>query len=421
MIRILIGGLLFAASAAEAAPVRLGEVRAHALAARPELRGQAARVAAAEARVREADAADGPRLEATVDGSVSPGSKLVSIGEGNDEVFVSGSPAFGQDGAFVPRLRYGAMLGLDWALFDFGRSEAATRAAEAESEARRAELASTRADLVRAVDGAYLQWLGAFARWRSASVQQAYLRSELEEGRRQVEDGLLAPSDLHVAEAELVRAELRLAYAEETLQRARHAVADASGMALEADAEPDLGLLELGAPPEREAASVSSTEVGQARLRAARASAEAKGADGRPVLAVSAKAGLRGQEGEFFPVYQGQVGLRIPIWDGGLRSAREEGARADALALEARLQALEADERRSTRDRALALRSARKRVELAERYLQIAELRRQDVRARREEGEAASDAERSARAELDRAEAELLTARLDRAAAALGL
>jgi outer membrane protein TolC len=406
--------------------VRLSELRAQALKDRPELAAEDARVAQAAARVDEAGAARRPEIAGTVETSVAPGGQLVELPAsvtGDGPLLVQGSPTLDQGGAaFEPQVRYAGVVGVDWNVHDFGRTEAAERAARAEARAREADRALTRRRLLSAVDATYLEWLAAERRAHAEAETVVRRRAALEDAKGRVEAGALPPSALLPLKSELAAAELSAAYAKDAELRALRAVGRAAGAPLPEDARPDPSLLELGANPlEAQPREAPEAAALQARVEAAEATAELHDRAGRPQLTASAQVGVRGQLEDFFPVYRGAIGLRLPLWDGGEAAAKAARARAEKRALMAeRARQIEA-RAEETRAARLALRQARRRVELAAAFLSSAEAQLADAEDRRA-SDAATDAEVTrARAQAARAAGQLLTAKVDRAAAALRL
>ena len=158
-----------------------------------------------------------------------------------------------------------------------------------------------------------------------------------------------------------------------------------------------------------------------ARADAARATARLHAKRYAPQLFASASAGLRGQFDTLFPFYAGIVGMEFPMYDGGEGHARAQAARADARALELRRSQRRAEQQRTNRRQQLRLTQARQRVELAEALVAAAEARLTDASQRFEESAATPGELTQARGQRGQAAAQLLTAKLDRARAALSL
>ena len=438
--------------------ITLEQLRARALKHRPELALQEARVAGAKAGVGVAQAPQQPKIAGRVEATASPGSELVTVQEvgTNEEFVVAGSKALG-DGieAFEPQLRYSAQVGLDWNIWDFGRTDAATQAARAELRARQAEAALTRQSLITAVDEVYLEWLGAYERAKLESNTVERLAQRTRDLFARANAGGLAPSAVLPVRADLAAARLRESYADGAVSLAQLAVEEATGQPLPSGAAPDPRLLNYGAVRSSAApattTSTSSTPATQqtaatgvagllpndfgdpldpdeaqdkvlaARADAARAQLRLHDKRFMPQLRASGSAGLRGQFGTVFPFYAAGLGLEIPISDGGDGAARADSARADLRALELRRQQNAVERQRKMTRQQLQLTQARRRVELAEALLQAAEARLVDALERYDESAATPSEVGQAQAQRSQAAAQLLTAKLDRARAALAV
>ena len=434
--------LLLLAMAPDNGVVTLQQLRARALGARPELSLHDARLAQASAKIDEAKAAQRPQVAGRLEALASPGSELIRVEnlEGvdrsdptdrGDEFIVGGSKTI-SDGseAFEPQARYSAQVGVEWTVWDFGRSAAAIGAARAERRAREAEAAQTRDALVRAVDEVYLEWLGAVERAKfEAGAVRRYLerRTDLKE---RAAAGTLAPSAVLPLNADVASARLRESYADSAVRLARLAVEEAIGGALAPNATPDPHLLTMGAPTATAAADRSAGSAGSddpadralgARVQAARQLAELHDKRYLPQLKAAVSAGIRGQSLTVFPFYAATIGLDFPLYDGGSGSARAEAARADARALMS-----QREQRRSKRDRArtrqeIRLEQAQHRVALAERLVAATRAHLKDVLQRYADAAANSSELTQAHAAEAQSESQLLTAKLDRARAALAL
>ncbi len=416
--------LLFVASGQEV--FSLGAARAAALDRRPELTAASARVESAAASAERAEAASRPKVAGTLELSAAPGGLLVELPAGEllgieNPLLVQGSPTLDQgSAAFAPQLRYAGLVGVEWMLLDFGRAEAAVRAARAERRAREAEVAATSVGLVRAVDGAYLEWLAATERVaHEAEAQRAVVARKAAVVMR-IEEGALAPSARWALETEVASHELRLAHATHAAENAALALSEAVG-GLPAGAAPDRALLELGAERSLQEPEDPALDALGARIDALSATVDLEERAGLPALGIDLQVGLRGQELSLFPVYRGALSLKLPIWDGGERDAEVERARAERRALAA--EQARAEDQRTRRQEALRLRlrHARDRVVLASRLVEAARGRLEDAEQRLDQDAATEDEVARARAEWIRAEGELLAARVDRAAASLEL
>lgn len=438
--------------------ITLAELRAQAMNQRHEVSIENTRLAQAKAQESIAAAGRMPTIAATVDTSLSPGGQLIELSpelSGLDgPVVVQGSPTIDRGAAaFEPSFRYGGLIGVDWKVHDFGRTNALVRSARAETRAREKEAALTRRGLVAEVDAAYLAWLGASERERFEREALDRLRARRRDLEARVQLGALAPSMLLTVDAELASAELRVAYAEDDVERVQASVEAAIGGPLAAGAQPDPGLLEIEAPTLQRASSDSSASSGsssiakrddleassilvaantgstadlagdilRARLDAMDANVDAYTKSWRPVLRVSAQVGLRGQSDHLFPVYQGSVGLSFPLWDGHQSGSRLLLAQAQRGEISARI-AQHADERRKAlKQTHQAIDRSTRRLDLARAFVDRANARLVDAEQRQLEGTASDQDVTSAREQKARASVEVLTAQLDRASAILSL
>ena len=410
---------------AQAQVVTLQQLRAKALESRPELAVQDARLAGAQAKVEGTLAAQRPRVSGRVEATASPGSELVTVRDADGTEFIVGGSRTLDDGidAFDPQLRYSARVGVEWNVWDFGRTEAASQAARAELRARQAEAAKTREALVVAVDEVYLEWLGASERANLEAETVRRLEARLVDLKAKADAGGLAPSAMLPIETDLAAAKLRQAYADGAAGLARLAVEDASGGSLNAAAVPDKGLLSFGeaSAPAAKPQADRVSEALTARAEAARAKAALFDKRYSPRLRASASAGLRGQFDTLFPFYAAGIGLEFPISDGGDGAAQAAAARADAKALELRRAQRDAEQKRKQTREQLRLQQAQQHVALAERFVAAAKNRLTDASERFEESAASPSELTQARAQLGQASAQLLVAKLDRVRAALAL
>lgn len=412
--------LLLLASADEGSILTLARARAMALEGRPELAAARAEVAAAEAASDGVDATAWPSLSLSAQLSASPGSQLLEVEVKDPEgsqALVSGTLPLDADGAFEPLIRYGGSLGLSWSVWDFGRRAARRELAAAERAVAAAREAETAEQVQRAVDLAYLGWLAADARRAQIRSARAATEARLEDAKGRVEAGVAAGSSLLSFEVAKARARLREAAAETDVAKAYLQLRSLLGDQAPEGARPDPGLLHVVEP----SPGPESSRAAEARLRAAEASKQLAARALRPEFVLEASAGLRGQQGFLFPVYQGGVGLRWPLFDGGRSAAAEAEASARARAAEAvaKQESLQFDRRRQTR--AVESQGAERRVALASELLEAARRLAEDAAEQFAEGRVDAGAVSRADDEVLDAKARLLEARLDGLRARLGL
>lgn len=418
---------LLIATAPESEVVTLEQLRAQALESRPELALQEARIAEAAARVDEAEAPLRPQVAGRLEVTASPGAELVTVEDVDvgGEFVVAGSKAITEGlEAFEPQIRYSAQVGLTWNLWDFGRTDAATRAARAERRAREAEAAQSRHALVSAVDEVYLEWLEATERARLEKEAVERLTARLRDLRGLVDAGTLARSALLPVEADLAAARLRQSYADDSATLAKMAVGSAVGRALPEPATPDVRLLSIGDDLATKTATITRDPVDEAlsaRMEAAWAAADVHDRRNLPQLGAAVSAGVSGQFATVFPFYQGLLSMQFPIYDGGAGAAQADAARADARAVQLRRQQHRTEVRQQRTRAQFQLTRARARVGLAEALVRAAEARLVDAVQRYEASAAAPGELSQARAQRGQAAAQLLTAKIDRVRAALAL
>lgn len=402
--------------------VPLTWVRSRALAEHPELAASSARVDAAQATVARAESATRPRVGADLGGSLAPGGQLFELTDDGQTFRVPATPVLGDDDAVLPVPRWRTTIGLDWRVYDFGKSSSATRSARWSARARQAAAAATAEALIEAIDAAYLDWLDASERvqLRRSGLDRA--RERLARLEMEREAGATAESALWPARTDVATRELALAEAEQVRSEAALALEAAAGVELTRSARPDPSLLILGRATTSTGAEPSPTsELFAARAASAEAEAEQWERAWRPELSARAEAGFRGLDGLAIPVYEVGLGLSVPFYEGGENAARAAAARAEARALRAEQADAEADAAHARRRFELALRQARRRVELAERLLEVAEARLADVASQPEGSAAHADALDRARAQRDQAFEAVLGAKIDRTFSALRL
>lgn len=414
--------LTLAPAGAQAEVVTLSWVRSRALAEHPELAASAARVDAAEASVEQAKSATRPRIGADLAASVAPGGQIFEL-ESNGQTFrVPATPVLGDDDAVLPIPRWRTTVGLDWRIYDFGKSSAATRSARWKARARQARAAATADALVEAVDAAYLDWLDASERaeLRASGLERA--RDRLARLEAKLDAGAVSSSSLWPARADVASRELALAEAEQVRAEAALALEASSGVDLSPTARPDAGLLAVGrASSQGSGGTDPQIEALGAQAASSEAEAERYEQAWRPELSGNAEVGFRGQDGFAIPLYAVGLGLSIPIWRGGENAAKADAARAEARALLAEKADAEAEAERERDRQELALQQARRRVELAQRLLDVAEARLRDVQSRPAGSTAHADELDRARAQRDEALEAVLGAKIDRTFAALRL
>jgi outer membrane protein len=431
------------APAAGAQVLTLEEIEGKAQRERAELLERQAAIEKAQAEVGLAQAKSGATLGARVEGSLSPGGKLVEIpvdfaNPGRDSYLVQGSRALGDPDALLPTPRYGAIFSGKVTLLDFGRSSLGVRAAQAARGAERAALLQAKVELVRAARGAYLGWLEAYQAWqlarRDAEVthqRTASVKELINQGVRPATDATLSSYDEQVAG-------LRESRAARAASTALQLLAVSVQSELPPSSTPDLAVLEAapeaprataaaangGKPaPEAAANSTADAQLGALKLQreAALSAARASDRGAAPVLDLGADLGVQGVQDHVFPVYKAGVSLSVPLWDGGLGKAQAAVHRAEARGLEARQQATELRiraEQNAARER---LQAAAEDLRLCNELLATAELMLSQAEEHYRAGSDTLERVLNAQRSLLQARREVLTAQLETARARLEL
>jgi outer membrane protein TolC len=436
-----------AAPAAGAQVLTLDEIEGKAQRERSELVERQAAIEKAQAEVGLAQAKSGATLGARVEGSLSPGGKLVEIPVdlndpiNGDKYLVQGSRALGQHDALLPTPRYGAILSGKVTLLDFGRSALGVKAAQSALGAERGALLQAKVELVRAARGAYLAWLEAYQNWqlarRDAEVTRqrtANVKELISQGARPATDATLSSYDEQVAG-------LRESRAARAASMALQALAASVQSELPPGSSPELAVLEAppeapkapapaaanpgkpGSAPEAAAHGTADAQLGALKLQREAALSAARAADrgAAPVLDVGADVGVQGVQDHVFPVYKAGVTLSMPLWDGGLGKAQAAVHRAEARGVEARMQATERRiraEQDAARER---LQAAAEDLRLSNELLATAELMLSQAEEHYRAGSDTLERVLNAQRSLVQARREVLAAQLETARARLEL
>ncbi|MEY4511209.1 MAG: hypothetical protein RLZZ450_3331 [Pseudomonadota bacterium] len=432
---------LTSVAAAEVVPLQDLEQRAlehHAL-----LQVGAARERAAAATVREAESAYMPRVGVNVDSNLGPGRRLVKVQnqfhrengvvvlDPDDYVLVQGVNALTKKNtasALTPQWRSTASLALGANLYDFGRTQAAVAASRAKLESTKAERDLTKAQVVAGVRIAYLTWL-------SAHQMTQLTTTSSEDGARRsarvaalVQEGARPRAELAPVEADRLLTELELERSLGDLDGARLMLEQAVGATLSTTAEPDLSVLDVAsivAAPVQPSADPALRVLVHQRA-ALEATARMHRKEGLPVLSANAAAGIGvqiapRQTTRAFPNYIVGLAMTIPLWDGGGNKAAADATEAQADELRLRLESTESEREHEHKRARLDAEHAEKRQHTAELLLEVCSTRVADVEAGYELGAMQFDQVQQARAQLRRAQTEVVLARVARAEAVLRL
>ena len=400
-----------AALAEDSKVFSLREAQTRALRGRPELVAQAALLRAADAQVELASVSRRPRSAAVVEVTAAPGGELVEIEDPEGRlVRVPGTRPLGGD-AFAPIFRLGATAGVDWQVFDFGRSEALKRAAKSERAAQAAQRARTRHELLNAVNAAYLGWLEADQHLKIINDSLTRARARVDRLKAEQEVGELSASEVLPARYAAAAAEMKAGVAEQVRRQSWLALSEAVGADLPEGVKPDLSLLD--SPMTAQTPPSEESEL-RARAEAARARSEAAQRAGRPSVGLKAEVGVRLQQTTVIPVYRGAVVVNVPFFDGGERDARSRAAQAEADALLAQAGAIAQARIRQQQRRKANEDGNEARLRSARQLYEIAQLIQGDVEARMKEGLASADELELADDRVARAQIEWLNAQLER-------
>ncbi|HEU4577213.1 MAG TPA: TolC family protein [Polyangiaceae bacterium] len=429
------------ARAASAQVLTLDEIESKAQRERSELVERQAAIEKAQAEVGLAQAKSGATIGARVEGSLSPGGKLVEIpvdlsNPAGDTYLVQGARALGDPDAFLPTPRYGAIFSGKMTLLDFGRSALGVKAAQAALGAERAALLQAKVELVRGARGAYLAWLEAYQNWQLARRDAEVTRQRTTNIKELISQGVRPATDATLSSYDEQVAGLRESRAARAASMALQVLAASVQSELPPSSTPDLAVLEAppeapppaapagGKPaPQAPATSGPEAQLGALKLQrdAALSAARASDRGAAPVLDLGADLGVQGVQDHVFPVYKAGLSLSVPIWDGGVGKAQAAVHRAEARGLEARQQATERRiraEQSAARER---LQAAAEDLRLSNELLATAELMLTQAEEHYRAGSDTLERVLNAQRSLLQARREVLTAQLETARARLEL
>lgn len=418
-------------SGVSAEVVSLKDLEQRALEHHALLQAGAARERAAAATVREAESAYMPRIGLNLDSNVAPGRRIITITDPKtgDQSFVQGVAALktkDNGPAFLPQWRSTAMLMLGANLYDFGRTSAAVAASRAREQSTKVEQDVTRSQVISGVRVSYLTWLSAYElhRLSAAATEDGSKRSARVVAL--VQEGARPRAEFAPVEADRLLSELELARAEGDLDSSRLLVEQAVGVPLSPTAEPDLHVLDVQPSAPEQARAVDPALRMLVHQRAAlEATARMHRKEGAPVLSASAAGGIGLQISDdspkALPSYAVGLAMSVPLWDGGGNKAAADATEAQADELRLRLESTESEREHERKRARLDAEHAEKRQHTAEQLLAVCGTRVADVEAGYELGAMQFDQVQQARAQLRRAQTEVVLARVARAEAVLRL
>ena len=310
-----------------------------ALARHPGIGAARSDVVAGDERVRQQRSVYLPQLE----GVGSMDRRKTSAGA------AIGVPGGGGGGGSAQAFNfYTVGLTLSQVLFDFGRNLDAMRAARARRDSLEADAAAERETVVRDVKQAYFDLLAAR---RLRDVAEEVLRSnrqQLEQAQGRYDVGFTTKLDVTRSEVLVANAELDLLTARNNAQIAEAALRNAMGLEGPLDFDP-VDVLETRGVEIGEDESVAAALESRPELASLRAQREAADEDASsrwkehlPELTGEGGYDWAGS-GPLENRWNVGASLRVPIFSGGLTDARVGEARANALALGFREEALRQD------------------------------------------------------------------------------
>lgn len=385
--------------------VTLDEAVRRSLEASPTVAQGAGAVRTAGAAERSAKGAFLPTLSANASSSLSASQQLGSQTGLNDGMSDS----------------YGAGISASVPVYTGGRRTAELRQARAETSAAQASLEEQRFSVVLATKRAFFDVLRADDLIRVSESQVRRAEEALEAAELRLRVGSATRSDVLRARLELNSARQSLAQARSDREVAGFALGRAVGSPgpVAAEQSEPLRPTPLAVPADSLASLVvtqaPSVRAQAAGVTAAEAGMSAARAQYRPTVSLGTGADWANQD----PALDGRanwdlrLGVSIPIFDGYQREASVERARVQADV--ARVQLADAERAaRAELERTLsALRLAEQRIGLAEEAVQVAEedLRVQDQRYRM--GSSTMLERMTSQAALTQAENDLVAARYD--------
>lgn len=373
----------------------------------------------ADARMALAKAGRKPTFLLDLDAAAQPGTQIVQVPTLEGETAtVRSAPPVGQPNAFRVDPVYHAEFTMHAPLYDFGRTRTAIEAAQTQRAVSSAWDSQDSEALLRRLRASYLSWLYAHSvhHWTTESATDAL--AQRDRVAQRVQDGERPGADLTAAQHEALERQLAATDSQAELDRARRRIEQLVGEPLPPKAEPDTRLLTLQTPDDAEPASAEADAL-MRESEVARLEAGTLRKSRRPVLAATARTGVRGVGNDVFPGYRLGVNLAVPLWDGGKIAAEAELAEAQAMELEAEA-AQSRSAAQSAQEQARADRlSAETQLPLAEQLVAVAEERVEQAEASYELGLGGLDDIASARTALRAAQSRLVSVQVARADAIL--
>jgi outer membrane protein len=362
----LVCGLVALRSAAAQAPppasLTLAAAKTYALQNNPRVRAADASTEAAGSVVKEVKAAQFPTVSGLVTG----------VEAGHGTILAAGAL---QTSSLYSRLAAG--LAVSQLVTDFGRTARLTDSAQLRLGAQQSNGRAVREQVLLEVEQAYFQALGGSAALRAAQAAVTNREITLRQIRALAESSMRSTLDVRFAEVALSQAQLDVVQAENLAAEAQSDLAAALGLdraeAFTLADEPAPGPLEAK-PDARIQAALSKRPELQAitQLRdAAHRYADAEKRLTLPTVSLLGAAGAIPAGDPRLPETYSAAGVNvnIPIFNGGLFSARRAEAEQRAAAADSEVRQLANQVSRDVRNAWLEANTAARRVDVTTRLL----------------------------------------------------
>lgn len=344
-------------------PLTLARAVEIALANSPILRGATADLDMAAARVRAAQAARKPSLSATT---------FLTTGSETGPIYNSPDGVTPQNFFAVPRGAFADQnLMLMLPLLNGGRLQALTRQAQAAREASEFDLQTSRLDVALDTKTAYRQALLALETQKVAAARQSATTEQLQNDRAAEKVGRVPQLFVLRDEAENADAGQDVTNAARDVELALLSLRAVMGAGMGsdfslADSLETLGQDQSQANLQTALATRPELQGARARLESAREGGNAARASSRFQAALTGMADLSGARSGSAGGLSVGVVVGVPIFDGGVRRAGREEARAQISRAGADLSRLEIQVEREVLGAQVSLDAARKNVAAAQ-------------------------------------------------------
>jgi outer membrane protein len=350
------------AQAAPPSPLTLAEARSYALRNNPRIRSADASTEAAGSVVKEVKSAQFPTVTGLATGAEAEHGTILAAGALPTSSLYS---------------RFAAGLAVNQLVTDFGRTASLTSSAQLRRGAQASNGNAVRAAVLLEVEQAYFQALGGNAARRAARAAVTNREVTLRQIRALAESSMRSTLDVRFAEVALSQAQLDVVQAENLAAEAQSNLATALGeqraITFTLVDEPGPGPLDATPDGRIQDAMDKRPELrGQTQLRdAAIRYADAEKRLALPTVSLLGAAGTIPVGDPRLPETYSSAGvnLNIPIFNGGLFSARRAEAEQRAAAAENDLRQLANQVARDVRNAWLEANTAARRLEVTSRLL----------------------------------------------------